>query len=233
MTPQPQMILEACLENAEEACSAHHQGAHRIELCSNLEVGGLTPSRKMILRCLETTTLPMKVLIRPRAGNFVYSEEELLSMEEEIDFCKNHPTSGVVLGVLKKEGKIDLDATHRLSNRAHPLSVTFHKAIDEIPEPLEELEKLSDIENVKSILTSGGAGTALKGVEMLKNMKLHFANRFNLIAAGSITSENLMKLHQLIGFREYHGKKIVANGQASKSLELNHSDETSRPKSSF
>ena len=127
-------------------------------------------------------------------------------MEEEIDFCKNHPTSGVVLGVLKKEGKIDLDATHRLSNRAHPLSVTFHKAIDEIPEPLEELEKLSDIENVKSILTSGGAGTALKGVEMLKNMKLHFANRFNLIAAGSITFENLMKLHQLIGFREYHGK---------------------------
>ena len=69
-------------------------------------------------------------------------------MEEEIDFCKNHPTSGVVLGVLKKEGKIDLDATHRLSNRAHPLSVTFHKAIDQIPEPLEELEKLSDIENV-------------------------------------------------------------------------------------
>ena len=143
------MILEACLKNAEEARSAHHPGAQRIELCCNLEVGGLTPSRKMILRCLETTTLPMKVLILPRAGNFVYSEEELLSMKEEIDFCKNHPTSGVVLGVLKKKGKIDLDATHRLSNRAHPLSVTFHKAIDEIPEPLEELEKLSDIENVK------------------------------------------------------------------------------------
>ena len=74
----------------------------------------------------------------------------------------------MVLGVLKKEGKIDLDATYCLSNPVHPLSVTFHKAIDEIPEPLEELEKLSDIENVKNILTSRGAGTAQVGVEMLK-----------------------------------------------------------------
>jgi copper homeostasis protein len=89
------------------------------------------------------------------------------------------------------------------------LPVTFHKAVDETPDPLEALEKLAEIENIKSILTSGGATYALEGVEILERMKLHFGSRFHLIAAGAITSENLIVLHQQIGFCEYHGKKIV------------------------
>ena len=139
MIPPQELILEACLETPEESHSAFLNGAHRVELCRNLESGGLSPSRETVRRCLEICELPLKIMVRPRPGNFVYSEEELTSMETEIDSLKKLPITGIVLGVLHDDRSINLEAVQRLSERADPLSVTFHKAIDETRDPLQEL----------------------------------------------------------------------------------------------
>ena len=211
MIPFQELILEACLETPEEAHSAFLNGAHRVELCRNLESGGLSPSRETILSCLEISELPLKVMVRPRPGNFVYSEEELTSMETEIDALKKLPVTGIVLGVLQDDKSINLEAVQRLSERADPIPVTFHKAIDETRDPLQEMKKLSRIQNIQSILSSGGAQNAETGAKMLKTMQQEFQSRFRMIAAGSITSENLLSLHHKIEFFEYHGRKIVGD----------------------
>ena len=211
MIPPQEVILEACLETPEEAHSAFLNGAHRVELCRNLESGGLSPSRETVRRCLEICELPLKVMVRPRPGNFVYSEEELTSMETEIDSLKKLPVTGIVLGVLQDDRSINLEAVQRLSERADPLPVTFHKAIDETRDPLHEMKKLSRIQNIQSILSSGGAQNAETGAKMLKTMQQGFQSRFRMIAAGSITSENLLSLHHKIEFSEYHGRKIVGD----------------------
>ena len=211
MIPPQELILEACLETPEEAHSAFLNGAHRVELCRNLESGGLSPSRETVRRCLEICELPLKVMVRPRPGNFVYSEEELTSMETEIKSLKKLPVTGIVLGVLQDDKSINLEAVQRLSERADPLPVTFHKAIDETRDPLQEMKKLSRIQNIQSILSSGGAQNAETGAKMLKTMQQEFQSRFRMIAAGSITSENLLSLHHKIGFSEYHGRKIVGD----------------------
>ena len=210
ISPQ-ELILEACLETPEEAHSAFLNGAHRVELCRNLESGGLSPSRETVRRYLEICELPLKVLVRPRPGNFVYSEKELTSMETEIDLLNKLPITGIVLGVLQDDRSINLEAVQRLSERADPLTVTFHKAIDETRDPLQEMKKLSRIQNIQSILSSGGAQNAETEAKMLKTMQQEFQSRFRMIAAGSITSENLLSLHHKIGFPEYHGRKIVGD----------------------
>ena len=211
MIPPQELILEACLETPEEAHSAFLNGAHRVELCRNLESGGLSPSRETIRRCLEICELPLKVMVRPRPGNFVYSEEELTCMETEIDSLKKLPITGFVFGVLQDDRSINLEAVQHLSKRADPLAVTFHKAIDETRDPLQEMKKLSRIQNIQSILSSGGAQNAETGAKMLKTMQQQFQSRFRMIAAGSITSENLLSLHHKIEFSEYHGRKIVGD----------------------
>ena len=211
MIPPQELTLEACLETPEKAHSAFLNGAHRVELCRNLESRGLSPSRETILRCLEICELPLKVMVRPRPGNFVYSEKELTCMETEIDSLKKLPITGIVLGVLHGDKSINLEAVQRLSKRVDPLPVTFHKAIDETRDHLQEMKKLSLIQNIQSVLSSGGAQNAETGAKMLKTMQQEFQSRFRMIAAGSITSENLLSLHHKIGFPEYHGRKIVGD----------------------
>jgi copper homeostasis protein len=132
-------------------------------------------------------------------------------MEAEIDSLKKLPITGIVLGVLQDDRSINLEDVQRLSERADPLPVTFHKAIDETRDPLQEMKKLSRIQNIQSILSSGGAQNAETGAKMLKTMQQEFQSRFRMIAAGSITSENLLSLHHKIGFPEYHGRKIVGD----------------------
>ena len=132
-------------------------------------------------------------------------------METEIDSLKKLPITGIVLGVLQDDRSINLEAVQRLSERADPLPVTFHKAIDETRDPLQEMKKLSRIQNIQSILSSGGAQNDETGAKMLKTMQQEFKSRFRMIAAGSITSENLLSLHHKIGFPEYHGRKIVGD----------------------
>jgi copper homeostasis protein len=195
----------------EEAILAEKNGAHRIELCSRLDLDGLTPHRNMIKDVIKSVKIPVKVMIRPRAGNFIYHGQELDIMRDDILYCKCVNVSGVAFGVLKEDKTVDLIATRLLSDVAAGLEITFHKAIDEVGSIFTELDRLRNIQKVTSILTSGAADSAMEGSDTLKEMVTRYKSQLTIIAAGKITEQNIMQAHELIGAQEYHGRKIVGD----------------------
>ena len=205
------IVKEACVERLDEAILAEKNGAHRIELCSRLDLDGLTPHRNMIKDVINSVKIPVKVMIRPRGGNFVYHGKELDVMKEDILYCKRVNVSGIVFGVLKKDKTVDIIATRLLSDIATGLEITFHKAIDEVSSICTELDRLRSIQAVTNILTSGGADSAMEGSDTLKEMVTRYKGQLTIIAAGKITEQNLIKVRQLTGAQEYHGRKIVGD----------------------
>ena len=202
------MIKEACVESFEKALEAQSNGANRIELCENLAVGGTTPSYGTVKICLEKLNIPIFPMIRARGGNFVYSKDEIEIMKEDIKIFKELGVKGVVLGCLTSDNKIDLELTKELVDLAYPMEVTFHKAIDEILNPLDYIDGLVNI-GIKRILTSGGEATALEGKDLINEMIKKSNGRLKIVVAGKVTKENLNGLSNLISADEFHGKLIV------------------------
>ena len=202
------MIKEACVESFEKALEAQNNGADRIELCENLSVGGTTPSYGTVKICLEKLNIPIFPMIRARGGNFVYSKDEIEIMKEDIKVFKDLGVKGLVLGCLTSDNKIDLELTKTLVNLAYPMEITFHKAIDEISNPLDYIEDLVNI-GIKRILTSGGKATALEGKDLINEMIKKSNGRLKIVVAGKVTKENLNELSNLISANEFHGKLIV------------------------
>lgn len=202
------MIREVCVESYLEAINGEKNGAERIELCDNLEVGGTTPSYGTIKKTIENVKIPVFVIIRPRGGNFCYSNEEIEIMKNDILVCKKLNVSGVVLGVLDRDNNINYSITKELTTLAKPMSVTFHKAIDEVKNPILEVEKLADI-GVDRILTSGTKTTAIEGKDIINEMIIQSKNKIKIVVAGKVTKENLENIKKLIPNDEYHGRKIV------------------------
>jgi len=206
---QKKICLEACVENLEEAILAEKKGANRLELCSRLDLDGLTPNFNLTKKVIEKISIPIKVMIRERVGNFVYSENEILAMQNQIEIFKSIGVLGVVFGALNLNNEVDVQVTNRLAKHAFPMEVTFHKAIDQTSNILSELQNIISIPGVSSVLTSGGKINAESGYKIIKEM-IHIAdNKINIIAAGSITNKNLQYLHKKIGAMDYHGRKIV------------------------
>lgn len=202
------MIKEACVESFEKALEAQNNGANRIELCENLAVGGTTPSYGTVKVCLEKLDIPIFPMIRARGGNFIYSKDEIETMKEDIKIFKELGVKGVVLGCLISNNKIDLELTKELVDLAYPMEVTFHKAIDEIQNPLDYIDDLVNI-GIKRILTSGGKATALEGKDLINEMIKKSNGRLKIVVAGKVTKENLNGLSNLISANEFHGKLIV------------------------
>ena len=202
------MIKEACVESFEKALEAQSNGANRIELCENLSVGGTTPSYGTVKICLEKLNIPIFPMIRARGGNFVYSKDEIEIMKEDIKIFKELGVKGIVLGCLTSDNKIDLELTKELVDLAYPMEVTFHKAIDEILNPLDYIDDLVNI-GIKRILTSGGKATALEGKDLINDMIKKSNGRLKIVVAGKVTKENLNGLSNLISADEFHGKLIV------------------------
>lgn len=202
------MIREKCIGSFLEAIEAQELGAERVELCDNLTEGGTTPSYGTIKMVVEKLNIPTFVIIRPRGGDFYYTPEEIEIMKEDIKVCKNLGVKGVVIGALNKDNTINYEAIQDMITLAKPMSVTFHKAIDELKDPVSEVKKLAKI-GVNRILTSGTKETALEGKEILKKMIKEAGDEIIIIVAGKVTKENLDKISTLIPTKEYHGKKIV------------------------
>lgn len=202
------MLKEKCIGSYKEALAAQQSGADRVELCDNLAEGGTTPSYGTIKMVAEKLAIPAFVIIRPRGGDFFYSQDELDIMKEDIQVCKNLGIKGVVLGVLNKDKTINYDALEKLIACAKPMSITFHKAIDELENSVAEVNKLAKM-GVNRILTSGTKETALEGQEILRAMVLEAGENIIITVAGSVTTENLQEIAKLIPTKEYHGKKIV------------------------
>lgn len=205
------MIKEACVETFEQAMLAEKKGADRIELCSELSVGGLTPAAELMKKTCSVLKIPVMVMIRPRAGNFHYSEEEISQMKQEIDLAKKAGAAGVVFGLLTSKNQIDIENTHILADYATPLPVTFHKAIDELENPADGVPVLKNIRGITRILTSGGKATADEGAEVIRKMREAAGENLTIVAAGKITDKNVNQIRQLTQVSEFHGKQIVGN----------------------
>lgn len=205
------MIKEACVETFEEAVLAEKLGANRIELCSDLANDGLTPSFELMQKTCLALKIPVMVMIRPRAGNFVYADEEISRMKAEIDLAKKAGAFGVVFGLLTSDNKIDEKNTKILAEYAEPLPVTFHKAIDEMENPVEGVSVLKEINGIKRILTSGGKPTALEGLKTIRKMIEVAGEQITILVAGKVLDSNVKEIQKLTGAKELHGRKIVGS----------------------
>jgi copper homeostasis protein len=203
------IIKEVCVDNLNDAISAFHKGADRIELCSNLFEEGLSPSFKVLKNSKLKIPIPVRVMIRPHSKTFNYNNEDLLEMKKTIEFCKKKKFDGVVFGCLNNIYELDLKKIEYLTKLSKPLKVIIHKAIDLTLSPVESLKKILKLDNINGVLSSGGESSALEGSEILKKMIDISPNGFEMINAGKITKENLEYLHKKINGRYYHGRKIV------------------------
>jgi len=204
-----QIIKEVCVDSFNDAINAEKNGANRIELCGRLDLDGLTPSKKLISKVFSNLKIPIRVMIRPKHPSFVYSDDEILQMLEDITYCKELGVDGVVLGCLNENSYLDIEKIDLLSKIAKPLNVIIHKAIDSTESVIDSILLLLKNENINGVLTSGGQQFAKDSIETLKKMLDLAPDSFEVIFAGGITYENFDRLHSQIQGEYYHGKKII------------------------
>lgn len=195
--------FEVCLQSVEGAIAAQDGGAHRVELCSALVEGGLTPSWATIKACRSAIDLPIMVMIRPRGGDFDYSDLELDIMEADIRACCEIGVSGIVFGVLDREGKVAGPQVRRLVEAAGTLSVTFHRAFDVCHDPFRALEALIEL-GVDRILTSGQAATVPEGLPLIRELVIRAGDRIGILPGCGITPDNVVEVLEQSGAREFH-----------------------------
>lgn len=196
-------ILEVCAGDIESIIAAAKGGADRIELCSALSEGGITPSIGLIRKALEVPGIKVNVLIRPRGGDFIYSEDEVECMVADIEAAKEAGVNGVVIGALTPEGDIDIPVCQQLMTAAKGLSVTFHRAFDRCRNPEKALEQIIDL-GCDRILSSGQAGSALEGKEMLAAMVRQARGRIIILAGAGVSESNAAEIIRFTGTNEIH-----------------------------
>jgi copper homeostasis protein len=195
--------VELCVGDIMSAIAAEAGGADRVELCDNLAVGGTTPSAGAIVETCRRLSIPVHVLIRPRGGDFVYSEAELAVMRHDIQVAKASGAAGVVLGVLTGDSAINCERTGALIELARPMTVTFHKAFDQSQAPLETLDTLIAL-SVDRVLTSGGQPSAQEGTATLAGLVARAGTRITVVAGGRLDIANLQAVLRQSGVTEVH-----------------------------
>ena len=204
------MLLEICTNSYQSALNAQKAGAHRIELCSELSIGGITPSYELMKKVMKNIHIPVYVLIRPRGGDFSYSKEEFEIMKENILICKELGCKGIVSGVLHPDNRIDIKRTQELIALSKPLSFTFHRAFDEVPEPIKAIHELMSM-GVNRLLTSGQKNTAIEGLDLIVELQEIAKNKLIVMPGSGINDVNC-KTFKIAGFKEIHAsasKKIT------------------------
>ncbi len=199
--------IEVCVDTLPKAIRAEQLGADQIELCDRLDLDGLSPHKELIEDCLAHLTIPVKVMLRSRGGDFEYNDREQALMLKSLKKYKQIGVKKVIFGAIRA-GKLDMDLITRMRDYAYPMQLSIHKAIDYSEDIMGDLEKLASIE-IDSVLSSGGHQTAEKGLINLMKMKSTADNRINLIAAGKITPKNIEQIHEKLGLEWYHGKAIL------------------------
>ena len=202
-------FIECCVESLSEALIAEKRGADQLELCSDLANDGLTPDTALTEKTLETISIPLKVMIRHRKGDFFYNKSDISIIKNQINSMKLIGIKHIVFGSLTHLNRINLEQIKMVSEWAYPMNITYHKAIDLSENFFEDAELLLQFKNVKSLLTSGQSPTAEKGYLTLKRLLADFGKNIKIISAGRITDKNLNKIHNMIRGRYYHGRKIL------------------------
>ncbi len=196
-------LIEICANSAFSALAAQEGGAKRVELCTALPEGGLTPSYGEIVLAKKNLHIDLNVIIRPRSGDFLYSDLEIESMIADINLCKELGVHGVVFGMLTAQGDVDVARCQQLLEHCEGLSVTFHRAFDVCRDPMEALQCIIDL-GFDRILTSGQAATAPQGSELLSQLVEQAAGRIVIMAGCGVNEDNIAQLAQSTGLREFH-----------------------------
>jgi len=195
------MIIEVCAESYEYAVKAEKAGADRIELCKDLHLDGLTPDYESAKKTIDTLNIPVFILIRPREGDFFYSNEEFELMKSDIVKFKEMGCKGIVSGVLNSDNSIDIKKTKELVELSRPLEFTFHRAFDKVNNPLNEIENLIEL-GIDRVLTSGQKEKAIDGLVLLKQLNSISKNRIKIMPGSGINKSNIVNF---INFEEIHG----------------------------
>ncbi|HEY3112544.1 MAG TPA: copper homeostasis protein CutC [Gemmatimonadaceae bacterium] len=214
-------LVEAAVETLASALAAERAGAGRIELCASLSNAGTTPSAGLIAAVVSHCRIPVFVLIRPRGGSFVYSGDEIEIMQRDIEVARSLGASGIVLGALDTNSRVDSVQIRELVRAAKNLPVTFHRAFDFTPNLSEALEDLIDAA-VARVLTSGGCNTALEGAARISTLMNQAGGRIRIVAGGSVREGNVREVITLTGVDEVHARisSIVGGTGSTRSSQL-------------
>jgi copper homeostasis protein len=208
----PQVIVEICVDAVDSALAAQQGGAQRVELCSNLLEGGVTPSAGLITIVRKKVSIGLQVMVRPRGGDFCYSDDEFQTMKQDILTAKSQGVDGIVLGLLNPDGSIDVPRTRELVDLSNPLPVTFHRAFDVAANLTKALEDVIST-GAKRILTSGGQPSAREGAQSLANLVQASAGRLTILAGGGINERNVREIVEKSGVQEVHaGLRSIISG---------------------
>ncbi|HEX9512749.1 MAG TPA: copper homeostasis protein CutC [Puia sp.] len=205
--------LEICSFNLSSALIAQQAGAQRVELCAGPDEGGTTPSRGVIMAARERLQIELYPIIRPREGDFLYSEEEFAVMLKEVAFCKQVGCNGVVIGLLNADGTVDKARSAKLVEAAYPLGVTFHRAFDWAINPFEAMEDIIGI-GCERILTSGQRPTALEGATMINELVRQADDRILIMPGSGVRASNIGTLVEKTDAPEYHTSARIRVGGA-------------------
>lgn len=197
------MIIEVCSNSLRSSLEAQKGGAYRVELCASIPEGGTTPSYGEIVLNRKMLDIKLNVIIRPRGGDFLYSDEELAVMEEDIHMCAGHGVDGVVFGVLRADGTVDMEANRRLMDAADGMNTTFHRAFDMCADHKQALEDIITL-GFDTVLTSGGAPTAEQGAEMIAELVKQAGDRIVIMPGCGITADNIAKIKTITQASAFH-----------------------------
>ncbi len=210
-------FLECCCTDAAEAVEAMNGGAGRIELCEDLSCGGVTPSRSNLEATLRAVNIPVNVLVRARGGDFVYDEAEIPAMIGSVRMCRELGVNGVVIGALRKDGSVDVEAVRRLIAEAGGLHITFHRAFDECADPFKALEDIIAL-GCDRLLTAGHASNVNDGERTLKELNDRAEGRIVILAGSGVRPGNIARLEASTGCKEFHSSSHGPDGRTSRAV---------------
>jgi copper homeostasis protein len=213
-----QYIIEIATSDFTTTQSAVEGGADRIELCANLAEGGTTPSYGQLKKCREAFTVSLYPIIRPRGGDFLYTDEEFEIMLHDVRLCKELNCDGIVIGLLNADGTIDIKRTAKLVDAAYPLGVTFHRAFDRCRDPFEAMEQLIEM-GCERILTSGQQPAAPDGVTLIAQLNKAADERIIIMPGSGVRKDNIKMLAEKTGCMEFHSS---LRGKANSKMEFIH-----------
>ncbi len=213
------MLLEIACFNLESCLIAQSAGAGRVELCEDYAAGGITPAQALVKQAREALNISLFVMIRPRGGNFVYTEAEFGAMQEQVLFCRQQLCDGVVFGILNEQGKIDRERCARLVELAGPMQCTFHRAFDETTDPDEALQTIIDC-GFSRILTSGKHKSAVEGIDLINHLISRSNGHIKIMPGGGIRSGNISILVKGTAAEEFHSAALTGHSEIADEKEV-------------
>ncbi len=215
-------MLECCVDSVESAVAAQKGGADRLELCSDLIIGGTTPGINLFLAVRQKVSIKIHVLIRPRFGDFCYTDEEFSIMKKDVEMFRRNGADGVVIGVLKRDGSLDVGRMKELVSAAGDMSITLHRAFDVCRDPFQTLEEAKAL-GIRTILNSGQKNNCLDGKDLIRQLVEKAGDEIDIMVGGGVRYTNIKELAKATNAKSFHmsGKVEVDSAMIYRNKDVN------------